>query len=108
MAKKPHDGVILDKKDLEGLFERLVTHYAVYGLSYNGHEKTICRVRALSELDIDHKNTTVSLKRHFLPQTETLFSFGAAARELPVADEQEAEPDKQHILFAVRPCDAMA
>jgi ferredoxin len=106
MQKKPREGVILDKKDLEGLFERLVTRYAVYGLPNNGHEKTICRVRMLAELDVDHKNTTVSLKRHFLPQTETLLSFDAAAGGSHVTGERKC--DKEHILFAVRPCDAMA
>ena len=106
MAKKSNDGVILDKKDLEVLFERLVSDYAVYGLPDDDHEKTICRVKTLGELDIDHKNTRVSWKRHFFPQTETLFSFDAQAMGSPAVEEQET--DKQHILFAVRPCDAMA
>ena len=108
MANRSNDGVILDKKDLEGMFEQLASRSAVYGFSKNGREKTICRASTLHELDICSKNTNVSWKRHFFPQTETMLSFDASEAASPAADRQETDTPEQDVLFGVRPCDALA
>ncbi len=57
-------------------------------------------------LRLDGPRPTVSPKPHFLPQTETLFTFHGAGPALALTPAaSEAAPT---VVFGVRPCDARA
>jgi ferredoxin len=92
------------KEDLAAFLDRLASTRTVYAPCRDG-EGTVDfqRVTGAAEIADTYGNTRLSIKRLFLPQTETLFSY-RNGEDGPVFD-VPARPGPA-VVFGLRPCDA--
>ena len=118
--------VILPKRKLPELFEKLLPDYDIYGPVQKAKEdayeiapgvdrKTLDlkkklrgndfqKVESPDELNLEYTTTVTSLKKFFLPPVEDLVKF--ELQNVKLKDVKEAEEQiRPFILFGVHPCD---
>jgi len=108
MVKERRGSVILDKKDFENFFSLLAEKYTIFGPSQDDNGDAFTKIDSPQSLKLHYKNTHLSLKSYFFPQTETLLTFDNHMKITKGKENETEEQTKCSILFGVRPCDATA
>lgn len=89
--------------DLSVLLDRLRTKGAVYAPSPDGNGGVALTDAPTDDpVVLEYRNSRLSPKALFLPQSQTLLTFRDGKTEEP------APGDKEVLLFGIRPCDASA
>ncbi|MBA7626004.1 Anaerobic sulfite reductase subunit A [subsurface metagenome] len=102
---KEKRNLTLYKQDFEKFFRLLSETFTIFGPSKTDGGRSFTKIDASDKIAFDYKNTKMSLKEFFFPQTETLFFFDSEKNEVKQTD---VETNKHNILFGVRPCDALS
>ena len=105
MAKNKYNGAILDKKDLNKFFTSLASKFHIFAPSKKDDGNSFVKVDSFDDIKFDYKNTKISPKGFFFPQTEILFNFNTEKNEIK---HEDIKTNKQNLLFGIRPCDAMS
>ena len=101
--------VIIAKDELGSFVGRLLESYEVFGPVSRGGMYLFERISAPEELELSYKNSRLSPKGVFLPQSERMFEFTLAPGKEDRGILKEVPKEfKQRILFGIRPCDAQA
>lgn len=99
----------LAKQDIGKLYEKLIKEYEVYAPVKKGIDVNWSKIEDPKEIIFDFKNSSLSPKNLFFPQTEVMFEF----KNDPKAEDgyilKEIPPlPKVRALLNIRPCDAKA
>ncbi len=99
---------ILLKQNLKDFATMLFEKYRIMGpvkTEYGEHFRDLSDPRMLT---LEYRNTHLSPKSLFLPQTEALFHFDSRGQIQEPTTQEMTSPDIRSILFGIRPCDAAA
>jgi sulfhydrogenase subunit beta (sulfur reductase) len=94
----------IDKSRLIELLDELAQGYNLIA-PVRDNNVSFRQVESGSEVTLDYINPVLSAKNAFFPQTETLFRFFRDDNR-EFRTEPGAEPDRQQVIFGIRPCDA--
>lgn len=108
MAKEKQVGMILDKKDFEKFFTSLADRYNIFAPSQTNNGDSFVKIDSSDKIKFDYKNTKISPKKFFFPQTEIIFFFDTENNKVKQTGIKANKQDKQNIVFGIRPCDAMS
>lgn len=101
--------VIIAKDDIGNFIGRLMESYDVYGPVSRGGMHLFEKVTSPGELDLSYKNSRLSPKGAFIPQSERMFEFTLAPGRKDRGILKEVPKEyKQRVMFGIRPCDAQA
>ncbi|WP_461833395.1 4Fe-4S dicluster domain-containing protein [Desulfothermus sp.] len=99
----------LAKQDIKELFDKVSKIGDVFAPVKKGVEVVWSEVQDVSDILFDFKNTSLSPKGLFFPQTECMFEFKNNPRAEDGLILQEVPPlEKNRVIFNIRPCDARA
>ena len=99
----------LAKQDIKELFEKVSKIGDVFAPVKKGVEVVWSEVQDVSNVLFDFKNTSLSPKGLFFPQTECMFEFKNNPRAEDGLILKEVPPlEKNRVIFNIRPCDARA
>ena len=94
------------KKDIGNLLDGFVREYEVFAPIRRDGSVIFDRIDDGGEAALDFKNSKMSAKGIFFPQTEVLFNYRCKRdridTQVPIIDE------KPYLIFGIRPCDAMS
>lgn len=107
-SKKGHNQLILDKQYFEKFFKSLAKNYKIFGPAEIDDGNSLIEIDSLDKIKLDYRNTRISPKGFFFPETETLFTFDVETKKVIQKETEEEVKDKNRILFGIRPCDALA
>ncbi len=98
---------VLKKDKIESFLSKLKENYELYGPKKKGFEVEWSKLNG--SLLFEFKNTSLSPKSFFFPQTECMMHFKNDPRDPEgMIMKPEPELDSKRILFNIRPCDAKA
>ncbi len=101
--------VIIPKDELASFVGRLLESYEVFAPVARGGMYLFERISAADEADLSYKNTRLSPKGAFLPQSERMFEFTVAPGKEESGILKEAPKEfRERVLLGLRPCDAQA
>lgn len=92
---------VIDGDELSALVSAFMEDYEVIAPVKQGSHYVFSPVSSFDEIELDYPSTIASLKKYFIPQKETLFSFDAT--ENSIIDYTEEIPPR--VLFGVHACD---
>ncbi len=99
----------LAKEDIKELFDKVSKLGDVFAPTKKGVDVAWSKVEDVSKVLFDFKNTSLSPKGLFFPQTECMFEFKNNQRAEDGLILQEIPPlEKNRVVFNIRPCDARA
>lgn len=101
--------IYLTKQKLPAQVTQWMEHHRVFGPVFQGRYHDFALLREATDLDLHFRNTRLSPKGLFHPQSEKMFEF-TLARENPEAGILKESPkdDSPRIILGIRPCDARA
>jgi sulfhydrogenase subunit beta (sulfur reductase) len=94
---------VIDKPDLEKLFNSFVKSQTVIAPVKAGKSYSFAEVHEFGEVELDYSTTLTSLKKFFIPKHETLFEFDGDGE----IHDCEIHPRKR-VLFGAHACDINA
>ena len=94
---------VIDKPDLEKLFNSFVENQTVIAPIKVGNSYSFAEVSEFSEVELNYPTTLTSLKKFFIPKHETLFEFD----EIGEIHDCEIHP-RRRVLFGAHACDINA
>ncbi len=101
--------VIIPKDELGSFVSRLLESYEVFAPVPKGGMYLFDRISDPGEIELSYKNTRLSPKGLFLPQSERMFEFTLAPGKEDRGILKEVPKEfKERILLGIRPCDARA
>ncbi|MBA7491089.1 MAG: 4Fe-4S dicluster domain-containing protein [Thermodesulfobacteriota bacterium] len=112
---------IIKKKDVLNFLDVLKKEYNIFVPMQENGDIRFSEFDSSQDIPWDYRNTKISPKEIFFPQTEALFSFGVEAGEgastpfnrsrafTPVNEPKGSTPrTTNYLIFGIRPCDAQA
>ncbi|HMK61031.1 MAG TPA: 4Fe-4S dicluster domain-containing protein [Dissulfurispiraceae bacterium] len=98
----------LNKKNLAVFIEELQNKCEVWGPVKQGEQVKFAPISGAADINLDgFKNTTMSPKEIFFPQSEIMLSFRREGEDANIYRDEQAMPSKKAII-GIRPCDARA
>lgn len=94
----------LERKDLRAFLDKLASTASLVAPLREDGVVVFRPVPSGEQVELDYVNPVRSAKEFFFPQTEVMFRFLPS----PVASITPVEPDRQTVLFGIRPCDLAA
>ncbi|MFZ5632436.1 MAG: 4Fe-4S dicluster domain-containing protein [Bacillota bacterium] len=95
--------MIIDKKALPGLLDKLIAEYEVYAPVKQGTYSLFKRITCGGEADFGYANSKIPPKGVLFPQTEKLFSYSVTGEGAKL---EECIDSRKKVVFGIRPCDA--
>lgn len=95
--------MIISKKDIAGLLDKLIAEYQVIAPVKEGAYSVFKQIKSGNEADFSSKNSKIPPKGILFPQSEKLFSYSVTPEGAKV---EECIDSAKKVLFGVRPCDA--
>ncbi len=96
---------LIEKSALAGVVQRLEETFAVYAPVREGRRVHFRFLAPGEEPALDYGNSGNAPKNLFFPHSETLMRYTRTARGHELADGDPHLPEKEMLLFGVRPCD---
>lgn len=97
--------MIINKKALPGLLDKLVAEYEVYAPVKQGTYSLFRQIADGSEACFEYVNSRIPPKGVLFPQSEELFRYSATGEGARV---EECIDDRRKVIFGIRPCDAQS
>ena len=98
----------LNKKNMAVFIEELGRTCEVWGPVKEGEQVKYAPVSNATDMALDgFKNSTMSPKEIFFPQSEKMLSFQRSGEGANIYKDEQAQPSRKAI-FGIRPCDARA
>ncbi|MDI7248917.1 MAG: 4Fe-4S dicluster domain-containing protein, partial [Bacillota bacterium] len=94
----------LERKDLRAFLDKLASTASLVAPVREDGVVVFRPVPSGEQVELDYVNPVRSAKEFFFPQTEVMFRFLPS----PMASITPVEPDRQIVLFGIRPCDLAA
>ena len=95
---------VLEKSELPVLLGKLTKEYEVFAPVKEKNIVSFERLSSENQAYLDFWNTKKPPKDVFFPQTETLFTYSIAEKDVEIVEAPAAKGKR--VLFGVRPCDA--
>ena len=95
---------IINKQEIASLLDRLIREYEVFAPVNKGDRICFERINSGSEAFLDYQNSRIPPKGLLLPQWEVLFSYHTTPGAVEM--EEPPSPERQRLVFGIRPCDA--
>ncbi|MEA2085763.1 MAG: 4Fe-4S dicluster domain-containing protein [Chloroflexota bacterium] len=95
---------IINKREIASLLDRLIKEYEVFAPVNKGDRICFERINSGSEAFLDYQNSRIPPKGLLLPQWEVLFSYHTTPGAVEM--EEPPPPERQRLVFGIRPCDA--
>lgn len=95
---------IINKREIASLLDRLIKGYEVFAPVNKGDRICFERINSGSEAFLDYQNSRIPPKGLLLPQWEVLFSYHTTPGAVEI--EEPPPPERQRLVFGIRPCDA--
>jgi len=108
---------IIKKKDVLNFLDSLKKEYNIFVPMEKNGDIRFSKFNSVQDIPWNYRNTKISPKEIFFPQTETLFSFEAGTSTLsngsrtftPINESKGSTPGTtNYLIFGIRPCDAQA
>ncbi len=98
----------LNKKNMAVFIEELRNKCEVWGPVKQGEQVKLAPISGAADINLDgFKNTTISPKEIFFPQSEIMLSFKREGEDANIYRDEQSLPPKKAII-GIRPCDARA
>lgn len=98
--------MIISKKEVTGLLDKLIAGYQVYAPVKEGNYTVFKQICSGAEASLDSKNTKVPPKGILFPQSEKLFSYSVTPEGNALVE--ETIDSQKKVIFGLRPCDAQS
>ena len=97
---------MLNKSGLAGLVRKLAGEKTRVAAPANrGAFTDFAEIRDLGEADLSRVNTRTSIKRFFMPQSETILKYSRDGKAVKL-DQAEPRKPRPTVIIGARPCDA--
>ena len=95
--------MILNKKDVPGFLDKLISEYQVFAPTQEGAYTLFNPITSGEQAVLTANNTRLPAKEMFFPQSEQLFSYNVTEAG---AQLEESIDNSKKVIFGLRPCDA--
>lgn len=108
MSVEKHSTGVIAKENFKAFINLLLKKYRLIGPTQVDGDERYAIVKSPHDLKLNQRNSRLSPKAIFFPQTEPLFYFDETSNDVNISEDNDESVQTLTLIIGLRPCDALA